>query len=156
LILHVRDVSHRDSEAQAIDVHNVLRQLGITPQDGARVIDIWNKIDLLDEHERARCRNLAERRGAEQAPVLVSALTGEGLDQLAAEIERRLAQRRTTLRLVLDAADGAGLSWLYRHTEVIAKALREDGSVALTVRAHPGDVEKARARFGDAVALSSR
>ncbi len=80
--------------------------------------------------------------------MLVSALTGEGLDRLAAEIERRLAQRRATLHLVLDAADGAGLSWLHRHTEVIAKSLREDGRIALTVRADPANVEKARAKFG--------
>jgi GTP-binding protein HflX len=150
LILHVRDISHEDSEAQSLDVHNVLRELGIAPQDGARVLEIWNKIDVLDRDERTRWRNLAERRGAEQAPVLVSALTGEGLDRLAAEIERRLAQRRATLHLLLDAADGAGLSWLYRHTEVLAKSLREDGRIALTVRADPANVEKARARFNTA------
>ncbi len=55
LILHVRDVSHEDSEAQSLDVHNVLRELGIAPQDSARVLEVWNKIDLLDRHERARC-----------------------------------------------------------------------------------------------------
>ena len=156
LILHVRDVSHADSEVQSLDVHNVLHELGIAPQDSARVLEIWNKIDLLDRHDRARWRNLAERRGAEQTPVLVSALTGEGLDRLAAEIERRLAQRRATLELVLDSADGAGLSWLYRHTEVIAKSLREDGHMALTVRADPANLEKARAKFGAEPASTHR
>ncbi len=156
LILHVRDVSHADSEVQSLDVHNVLHELGIAPQDSARVLEIWNKIDLLDRHDRARWHNLAERRGAEQVPVLVSALTGEGLDRLAAEIERRLAQRRATLKLVLDPADGAGVSWLYRHTEVIAKSLREDGRMALTVRADPANLEKARAKFGAEPASTHR
>jgi GTP-binding protein HflX len=45
-------------------------------------------------------------------------------------------------------ADGAGLSWLHRHTEVMTKALREDGALAVTVRADPANAEKANARFG--------
>jgi len=67
---------------------------------------------------------------------------------LAAEIERRLAARRVTIDFVLDAADGAGLSWLHRHTEVMSKALRDDGAIAVTVRADPANAQKARARFG--------
>jgi GTP-binding protein HflX len=78
---------------------------------------------------------------------LVSALSGEGVAALAAEIETRLASRRATLDLILDVADGAGLSWLHRHTEVMAKALRDDGRLAVTVRADPANAEKARARF---------
>jgi GTP-binding protein HflX len=80
--------------------------------------------------------------------VLVSALSGEGLDLLAAEIEARLAARRITLDLVLDAADGAGVSWLHRHTEVMTKALRDDGELAITVRADPANAEKVKAKFG--------
>jgi GTP-binding protein HflX len=79
--------------------------------------------------------------------VLVSALSGEGLDRLLAEIETRLAARRVTLDLVVDAADGAGVSWLHRHTEVMQKALRGDGALAITVRADPANAEKARAKF---------
>jgi GTP-binding protein HflX len=148
LILHVRDVSHEDAEAQSLDVEEVLSQLGIAPRDGARLLEVWNKIDLLDRDARGRARNRAERQPAEQHPVLVSARSGEGLDRLAAEIERRLAARRVTLDLVLDVADGAGVSWLHRHTEVMAKALREDGALAITVRTDPANAEKARARFG--------
>jgi GTPase len=53
-----------------------------------------------------------------------------------------------TLDFVLDAADGAGLSWLHRHTEVMSKALRDDGALAVTVRADPANAQKARAKFG--------
>jgi len=148
VILHVRDVSHQDTEAQSHDVEEVLRQLGIAPQEGARLIEVWNKIDRLDQIGRDRIRNLAERQPAERRPVVVSALSGEGLDLLAAEIEARLAASRITLDLMLDVADGAGVSWLHRHTEVMTKSLSEDGRLAVTVRADPANAEKVRARFG--------
>jgi GTP-binding protein HflX len=148
VILHVRDVSHQDTEAQSHDVENVLRQLGIAPQDGARLIEVWNKIDRLDESERTRIRNLAERQEADRRPVVVSALTGEGLDLLVDAIEARLAASRITLDLTLDVADGAGLSWLHRHTEVLKRSLRDDGRLALTVRADPANADRVRAKFG--------
>jgi len=148
LILHVRDVSHEDAEAQSFDVEEVLSQLGITGREGERLLEVWNKIDRLEGDARVRLRNHAERQTAPHRPVLVSARTGEGLEGLAAEIERRLAARRVTLDFVLDAADGAGLSWLHRHTEVMSKALRDDGAIAVTVRADPANAQKARARFG--------
>jgi GTP-binding protein HflX len=147
LILHVRDVSHADAEAQSLDVEHVLRQLGIAPDDGARLVEVWNKIDRLDRDAGIRLRNRAERQPVERRPVLVSALSGEGIDLLATEIEARLATRRVTLDLVIDAADGAGVSWLHRHTEVMTKVLRDDGAFAITVRSDPANAEKVRAKF---------
>src|SRR5436309_6604996 len=82
VILHVRDATHEDTEAQAYDVENVLRQLGIDPADERRLIEVWNKIDRLDAEGRARLQNLAARRAPEERPVLASALTGQGLDAL--------------------------------------------------------------------------
>jgi GTP-binding protein HflX len=145
LILHVRDVSHEDTQAQSLDVEEVLTQLGIAAQDTGRLVEVWNKIDRLDADARARVFNLAERQGGH--PVPISALSGEGLDRLLAEIEGRLAAARITLDLVLDVADGAGLSWLHRHAEVMAKSLRDDGALAVTVRADPSNAEKVRAKF---------
>ncbi len=81
IILHVRDVSHGDAEAQLHDVEDVLRELGIEPDD-ARFIEVWNKIDRLDADARASLANIAERRPAEQRPVLTSAVSGEGIDAL--------------------------------------------------------------------------
>src|SRR5947209_8062207 len=109
VILHVRDVSHDDTDAQLLDGEEVLRQLEIAPHDGAELLEVWNKIDRLDRDARAGVHNRAERQPAGRHPVLVSAQSGEGLDDLAAEIERRLAARRLLLDLVLDVADGAGL-----------------------------------------------
>jgi len=150
LILHVRDVSHEDTEAQSRDVEEVLSQLGIAERGGGRLLEVWNKIDLLASEARMRLRNQAERQRAVGRPVLVSARSGEGLDRLVVEIEQRLAADRITLEFLLDAADGAGLSWLHRHTEVMSKALREDGVLAITVRADPANAQKARAKFARA------
>ncbi len=147
LILHVRDVSHADAEAQSLDVEQVLKQLGIAPHDGARLVEVWNKIDRLDRDAGISLRNRAERKPAERHPVLVSALSGEGMDRLATEIEARLAARRVTLDLVIDAADGAGVSWLHRHTEVMTKVLRDDGALAITVRVDPANAERVRVKF---------
>ena len=154
VILHVRDVSHEDAEAQLADVESVLRQLGVDPQEEGpgkpQLIEVWNKIDRLDGEQRARLRNLAERQPPEERPVLVSAVTGEGIDILNATIEARLAAGRVLIELNLDAGDGAGVSWLHRHTEVLHKAIDDtSGRVAMTVRVDPAKVEVVRHRFAD-------
>jgi GTP-binding protein HflX len=126
IILHVRDISHDDAEAQERDVDTVLRQLGIDPSTGNRIIEIWNKIDRFDPEERENLKNIAARRPPERPCYLVSAVSGEGIDTLLSAIEDRLASTRTTLDLSIDAADGAGISWLHRNAEVLTKELRDD------------------------------
>jgi GTP-binding protein HflX len=148
VILHVRDMSHPDAQAQSHDVEDVLRQLGIEPGEGARIIEVWNKIDRLDPDARARLRNLAERQGGERHPVPASALSGEGIAELTAAIEARLAESRTVIGLTLDAADGAGLSWLYRNTEVMERDLRDDGKLVMSVRVDPSKIAIVRAKYG--------
>ena len=135
IILHVRDISHEDAEAQEADVEAVLRQLGIDPaaDSGQRIIEVWNKIDRFTPEERENLQNIAARRPAEHPCFLVSAETGEGLAALLAAIEERLAATRTTLNLSIDAADGAGISWLHRNAEVLNKELH-DGRFDMTVR----------------------
>jgi GTP-binding protein HflX len=135
IILHVRDISHEDAEAQEADVEAVLRQLGIDPaaDSGQRIIEVWNKIDRFTPEERENLQNIAARRPAEHPCFLVSAETGEGLEALLAAIEERLAATRTTLNLSIDAADGAGISWLHRNAEVLNKELH-DGRFDMTVR----------------------
>ena len=151
VILHVRDVSHEDAEAQLHDVEKILRELGIDPHENAAhkrsLIEVWNKIDRLDAAERMRLQNIAERRPPRERPVPVSALTGEGIDALTAAIEARLAEERVLIELALDAADGAGMSWLHRHTEVIAKTFDAEGRAAMTVRVAPDKAEAVRAKF---------
>jgi GTP-binding protein HflX len=145
IILHVRDATHEDTAAQAHDVEEVLRALDIDPNDHERIVEVWNKIDRLDAQARKQLENIASRR--EERPVLVSALTGEGLDALLTTVEQRLALRRVVLDLVLDPADGAGVSWLHRHAEVMAKEMRDDGQLGMTVRADATNAERIRGRF---------
>jgi len=151
VILHVRDVSHEDAEAQLHDVENILTELGIDPRHEAQnkriLIEVWNKVDRLDWATRERLANIARRRPPTNRPVLVSATTGEGLDALAASIEARLTAGREVIEISLDPADGAGVSWLHRHTEVLSKALDKDGRIAMTVRAEPDKAARLRARF---------
>jgi GTP-binding protein HflX len=150
LILHVRDISHADSDAQARDVEKVLGELGVDANDRHRLIEVWNKIDRLDADARTRTANVAARQDGDGRAILVSALTGEGLDRLTVEIEARLAQSRTMLDLVLDPADGAGVSWLHRNTEVMAKSMREDGRYAVTVRVDPTKADIVRRKYAAA------
>jgi GTP-binding protein HflX len=147
VILHVRDMSHEDAGAQSHDVEKVLGELGIEATD-RRLIEVWNKIDRLDGDGRARLLNLAERQPVENRPVPVSALSGEGLDRLIASIEARLGESRLTIELSLDPADGAGLSWLYRHSEVLSKGMRDDGRLGVTVRADADQVARVKGKFG--------
>ena len=146
VILHVRDVSHGDSEAQLHDVEKVLGELGIAAAD-RRLIEVWNKIDCLDAEARARVLNLVERRSADRRPVAVSALTGEGMSGLLAAIEVRLGESRQTIEVSVDPADGAGLSWLYRHSEVLARDVHDDGRLTVTVRADADNAARVRAKF---------
>jgi GTP-binding protein HflX len=145
VILHVRDISHEDCEAQLQDVGQVLGELGIAVAD-RRLIEVWNKIDQLDDAGRERVLNLAAR-ATDRRAVPVSALTGEGIDKLIDAIEVRLSDSRLTLEVSIDPSDGAGLSWLYRHSEVLLKDMRDDGRLAVTVRADPDNAARVRAKF---------
>jgi GTPase len=156
VILHVRDVSHEDAEAQLRDVEKILHELGIEPRDEANdkrsLIEVWNKIDRLDNAARERLANIVERRPPADRPALVSAATGEGIAILAKVIETRLAAGREVIELRLDPSDGAGVSWLHRHTEVLQKSIDENGIIAMTVRADPDKAARLRARFSTAPA----
>lgn len=136
VILHVRDISHEDAEAQQHDVETVLGQLGIDPAATDTIIEVWNKIDRLDEAARENLVNIAARRPPERPCLMVSAESGEGVDTLLRAIEDRLAAARITLDLSIDAADGAGISWLHRNSEVLEKELHE-GRYDMTVRVGP-------------------
>jgi GTP-binding protein HflX len=153
IILHVRDISHEDAEAQERDVEGVLRQLGIDPDadGGQRIIEVWNKMDRFSPDDRQNLQNIAARRPADRPCFLVSAETGEGIGALLTAIEDRLAATRTTLNLSIDASDGAGISWLHRNAEVLNKELH-DGRFDMTVRVDETKRDIVVSRF-DAVPL---
>jgi GTP-binding protein HflX len=82
--------------------------------------------------------------------VLISALTGEGTNALIAAIEAALARARLTLDVAIDYADGAGMSWLHRHAEVLARDEGADGRLHMTVRVDAERASLVRAKFGAA------
>ncbi len=149
VILHVRDISHEDTDAQSADVDAILTDLGVDSNDHRRLLEVWNKLDLLDEASTAAVTNSARRRGANARPIIVSALTGQGEEILVAEIEDRLAEGRIVLDLDLALEDGQGLAWLYEHVEVLARR-EDDTAVHVQVRVPEARADQVRARFGPA------
>ena len=147
VLLHVRDVSHEDTQAQAADVQAILRDLGINPDDGQRVIEVWNKADLLDTEERARQLEVAAHRPEGNRPVLVSALTGEGMDRLTAAIETRIARSRPVYALELSPGDGKSLAWLHANGEILQRVDSAEGGLKLIVRLPPEREGAFGARF---------
>ncbi len=149
IILHVRDIASPDAEAQELDVKQVLAELGISGAAEKRIIEVWNKADLLPPGEAKRLAEVSQRRG-EGAPILVSALTGEGIPALLAEIERRLAEGRETLKITLAADDGAGLAWLHENAEVLSRRNGRTGKVTITIRAGASEMGRIARRFPEA------
>ncbi len=147
VILHVRDISHEDTDAQQRDVDAVLRQLDIDPENGQRIIEVWNKIDRFEPAERENLTNIAARRASDRPVFLVSAESGEGVESLLAAIEDRLASTKITLDLAIDASDGAGISWLHRNSEVLDKHL-EEGKFIMTVRVDETKSDLTKNKFG--------
>ncbi|WP_237481655.1 GTPase HflX [Lichenibacterium dinghuense] len=150
VILHVRDVAHEDTQAQSADVLAILRELGVDAEDRERVVEVWNKADLLDEDRLAATLDAAAHKRADERPAVVSALTGQGVDDLLATVERRLATHATSLHVDLDPSDGRGLNWLYETTEILARQDGEDGTIHLTVRVAPERMERVQNRFPQA------
>jgi GTP-binding protein HflX len=128
LILHVRDMSDPDRSAQAGDVEAILKSLDIGEGGPERMLEVWNKIDVL-EPEAAEA--LRARAGGGEA-IVVSALTGEGVDNLLEAIEARISGELTTRTVVLGADRLPVMSWIYERGRVKDRIDHEDGSVELT------------------------
>ncbi len=143
VIVHVRDISHLDSDAQAHDVAAILDEIGVADR-ADRVIEVLNKVDRLDPGARAALARAQGTGGT--SPLAISAATGEGIDRLLTAIEDRLARGRPELELTLDASDGQGLHWLYEHAEVMNRRDEED-RLRLTVRVAPDQIERIKRRF---------
>jgi GTP-binding protein HflX len=144
LIVHVRDIAHPRSADQNRDVLAVLSELGVSAQRLSEMIELRNKIDLLDPDERQAAHNNAARSAG---VVAASAATGEGVDALLTEIEARLFPRRMIFTLRLGHEAGRAISWLYSHGEVQDRADGEDG-VDLTVEMTEKEYFQFQKEFG--------
>ena len=153
VILHVRDISHEDTGAQAEDVASVLHDLGIEVHEDPRIIEVWNKIDLLSETEREQVIERAalqqpSRTTEQMQPVAASAVSGQGVDILLAEIEEKLSRHDDHFTIHLSFEDGQGLAWLYSHCDILERFDGEEG-IDLTVRATDKIQSELRNRFQD-------
>jgi len=128
LICHVRDISHPETEAQARDVEAILESLGVAGETPR--IEVWNKIDRLDDAARAAALTQAGRAGGVHA---VSAVTGQGVEALVAAISAALADARHDSVLHLRFDEGRRRAWLYENDLVEDERQAEDG-FDLTVR----------------------
>jgi GTPase len=148
VILHVRDISHEETEAQAHDVGLVLAELGLSEEKRSHIIEVWNKADLLDDAGRAAMLAKAERR-ADVA--LVSSLSGDGISHLLDLVELRLAKSSLLYEITLEPTDGKGIAWAHQRGEVIDRKIYEDGRTKLTLRLDEDSAGQAQAKFGKAM-----
>ena len=124
LILHVRDISHPESEIQAEDVRGILGELGIGQAEQARMIEVWNKIDALPPERAEALRQVGART---PRVAVVSALTGEGVESLLGLVAGELAQPMEDATISLRFDQGRQRAWLFDRKLVRAEHAREDG-----------------------------
>ena len=147
LILHVRDLSDPDNAAQASDVLRILADLGIDEKQGAtRIVEVWNKIDLLEPEARDA---LVQKAATSENTVALSAFTGEGVDTLLGEINTRLSGVMTECTVVLPTDKLQLLPWIYEHTIVDDRQDLEDGSVSLDLRLTAAESVELDRRLGN-------
>ena len=130
LLIHVRNMAHHDREAQRDDVEDVLTSLGLAEEGAPPRIEAWNKIDLVPTEERARLIEEAKRR---DDVIAISAVTGEGIDDLRQAMSDRLRSGEQLHRIRLAASDGGRIAWLHSRGDVLEQEF-EEGDVVLAVR----------------------
>ncbi|ESX49885.1 GTPase HflX [Mesorhizobium sp. C416B] len=134
LVIHLRDISDPDTAAQAEDVERILADLGVDAGDAKRVVEVWNKVDLLDDGNRERL--LADGTDANKAPpIAISAVTGEGIDALKALIETRMSGELEELTVTIEPPQFGLVDWLYRNGDVVSRVDNEDGSATIALKA---------------------
>jgi GTP-binding protein HflX len=161
VILHVRDITHPEARLQKEAVESILHGLGIEADDG-RLIEVMNKSDLLEEVDRCNLQSFAMRQSwdsrhafdlegispqARGGVVAVSALTGEGIEDLMNLIDVQLAAQLQLYELSLPLTEGAALAWLYGHGKVLEK-LDKRTKTFLKVTMDDADFGRFISKFG--------
>ncbi|QBM75393.1 GTPase HflX [Sphingomonas sp. AAP5] len=124
LLIHVRDIAHPDTLVQRDDVETVLRDIGV--DTSVPRVEAWNKLDLLDEDERAEWLGEAARR---EDVVAISALSGEGVAGLLDTVAALLTVSHRRYTILLDAGDGAGAAWLHAHGDVLSQSVEGEQAI---------------------------
>lgn len=124
VILHIRDITRHDTNAQAQDVRAVLEDLGIEYETDPRIIEVWNKIDLLEAEERVALMNRSSRNTDVAA---ISAVTGEGIEALLECVSAKLRLGFTQYHFTISYENSKAISWLYEHGSVMTRQDEEEG-----------------------------
>jgi len=122
LIVHVRDISHDQTVEQAADVMTILTTLGVG--ENAPLVEVWNKLDLLDDDARDAAQTAADRKDDLFA---ISAVTGAGMDDLLASLAEHLKDPRREEVLQLSFAQGRERAWLFDAGIITNEDMTEDG-----------------------------
>jgi GTP-binding protein HflX len=140
IIIHVRDISHPETEHQKQDVETVLDNLGVLERmRSGRSLEVLNKIDLMNAED---LESLTRR--AYDYQITTSAITGAGCIDFVNRVEEMLGAGDLTLRYDIDPADGAAIAWLHQHGKVLEQALTDD-HISVSVILAPDDA----CRFND-------
>ena len=127
IIVHVRDISHPETDAQREDVLQILRDLGVLDDDLAvrqpDLVELWNKVDLLDDERR---NELTAQAARNDNTLLISAETGEGIDAFRTHLSALIARGNQVRTIALKSDDGAALAWLHARGTVSNQTLRDD------------------------------
>jgi GTP-binding protein HflX len=123
LILHVRDISHPATQEQSDDVLEILNTLGVKGE--TPLIEVWNKIDQLSPDEIAAMDNTAARH---ENLCSISAVTGQGLDDLLSSIAQGLGLDKSRDTLFVPYADGKKRAWLFDQGIIDTQTDGEDGT----------------------------
>ena len=146
LILHIRDMSDPDNTAQAADVLRILTDLGIEESEqDKRIIEVWNKIDLVEPEARDA---LLQKASTAANTVAVSAITGEGVGRLLDIVGEKLSGVMTVATVVIPVDKLSMLPWFYGHGIVDKREDREDGSVSLDIRLSEAETIEMERRLG--------
>ncbi|WP_390914588.1 GTPase HflX [Pseudosulfitobacter sp. SM2401] len=128
IILHVRDISHPETEAQAKDVRDIMTVLGVERE--RPTFEIWNKVDVLEPEAAAAVQARADR---DETIFATSAVKGTGLDVMMEAVAVALQGSLFTEDLTLPFSEGRKRAWLFSNEVVESEGQSEDG-FELTVR----------------------
>ena len=122
LILHVRDIGHENTEFQALEVEKVLQSLGVA--ESIPVLEIWNKIDIIEPEKKESLSNIAKRRSG---VCYLSALTGDGVPTLLEKVEGQILPQKISETLLVPFELGNKKAWLHEHGVVVNEFYTDDG-----------------------------
>ncbi len=140
VIIHVRDISNPDTDLQRRDVLAVLDGLGLKNADTAdNYIEVLNKTDCLPPEEQ---NILAQKlKNHTKEIILMSALTGQGCQNLLKALDEKLSRNSRVCKLSLKAEDGRMQAWLYENAEVLDKKA-EAGVIDFTIRINDANAQR--------------